>query len=110
MTNLQCREHIWRFTKPFKCHTCGEGFGREKTKAIHCDQRKVKCAPTAAIFEYEGSIEQQRDRGVERARNTTEILGHFAEYDRQKSQGVGARDMNFCEYRVMRSDSCEVLG
>lgn len=91
------REHIWRFTKPFKCPTCAEGcvspillggprvlthqrFGREKTKAIHCDQRKVKCAPTERN-EYTGSAEQNRDRAIERAKNTQEILQIFKQYD-----------------------------
>lgn len=83
--NLSIREHIWRFTKPFKCPTCGEGFGREKTKAIHCDQRKVKC--TEQDTDYEGSAEQQRDRQIERAKNTQEILEIFDEYDKKCPSG-----------------------
>ncbi|KAI5819302.1 hypothetical protein BZA77DRAFT_168041 [Pyronema omphalodes] len=73
------KEHIWRFTKPFKCPTCLEGFGREKTKAIHCDQRKVKCVP-AEQNQYEGSHEQRRDRSIDRAKNTPEIIQIFQEY------------------------------
>ncbi|KAI5857701.1 hypothetical protein BZA05DRAFT_456284 [Tricharina praecox] len=75
------KEHIWRFTKPFKCPTCNEGFGREKTKAIHCQQRKVKCVPSERD-EYDNSYEQHRDRQIDRAKNTPEIIGIFEEYDR----------------------------
>ncbi|KAF8246045.1 hypothetical protein K440DRAFT_376764 [Wilcoxina mikolae CBS 423.85] len=78
------KEHIWRFTKPFKCPNCFEGFGRDKTKAIHCDQRKVKCV-TAETNDYEGSAEQQRDKAIERAKNTPEILLIFEQYDRSIS-------------------------
>ncbi|KAI5793939.1 hypothetical protein FPQ18DRAFT_161868 [Pyronema domesticum] len=74
------KEHIWRFTKPFKCPTCFEGFGREKTKAIHCDQRKVKCVP-AEQNHYDGSHEQHRDRSIDRAKNTPEIIQIFEEYE-----------------------------
>lgn len=80
---LSRREHVWRFTKPFKCPTCGEGFGREKTKAIHCEQRKVKCTHNMNN-NYEGSYEQQRDRDIEAARNTSEMLDIFAKYEQQK--------------------------
>jgi len=58
-----------------------KGFGREKTKAIHCEQRKVKCAQSERN-DYENSFEQQRDRQIDRAKNTPEIIGIFAEYER----------------------------
>ena len=79
------REHIWRFTKPFKCPNCFEGFGREKTKAIHCDQRKVKCVASARN-EYDGSPEQSRDRQIDRAKNTPQILKIFEAYEYERSR------------------------
>ncbi|TGZ80046.1 hypothetical protein EX30DRAFT_396619 [Ascodesmis nigricans] len=82
------KEHIWRFTKPFKCYCCLEGFGREKTKAIHCNERKVKCVPVS-INRYTGSLEQQRDEKINQARNTAEMINIFREYEsRKKAQAV----------------------
>lgn len=72
------KEHIWKFTKPFKCPTCGEGFGREKTKEIHLNERKVKCREAKST--YEGSPELRRDQAIERAKNTKEMIEAFEQY------------------------------
>ncbi|RPB02267.1 hypothetical protein L873DRAFT_1826699 [Choiromyces venosus 120613-1] len=76
------KEHVWRWLKPFKCPTCGEGFGREKTRAIHCDQRKTKCKKMPST--YEGSAEQRRDQKIESAKSTKEMIEIFEEYEREK--------------------------
>ncbi|CUS12149.1 unnamed protein product [Tuber aestivum] len=76
------KEHVWRWLKPFKCPTCGEGFGREKTRAIHCDQRKTKCKSMPST--YEGSAEQRRDQKIESAKSTREMIEIFEEYEREK--------------------------
>jgi len=61
--------------------TFSQGFGREKTKAIHCQQRKVKCVPSERN-DYENSYAQHRDQQIDRAKNTPEIIGILDEYDR----------------------------
>ncbi|CAZ85620.1 unnamed protein product [Tuber melanosporum] len=76
------KEHVWRWLKPFKCPTCGEGFGREKTRAIHCDQRKTKCKWMPST--YEGSAEQRRDLKIESAKSTKEMIEIFEEYEQEK--------------------------
>jgi hypothetical protein len=77
------REHVWRWLKPFKCPNCGEGFGREKTRAIHCDQRKTKCKKNEST--YEGSAERRRDQKIEVAKTTKEMIDIFEEYEKEKS-------------------------
>lgn len=74
------REHVWRFIKPFKCPTCGEGFGREKTKAIHCQQRKTPCVLTSS--DYEGSPDYRRDKRIETAKSTLEMIKIFEDYEK----------------------------
>ncbi|KAG0633955.1 hypothetical protein HOY80DRAFT_562413 [Tuber brumale] len=76
------KEHVWRWLKPFKCPTCGEGFGREKTRAIHCEQRKTKCKRMPST--YEGSAEQRRDQKIESAKSTKEMIEIFEEYEQEK--------------------------
>lgn len=76
------REHVWRFIKPFKCPNCGEGFGREKTKAIHCLQRKTPCIATSTPSEYEGSPNHRRDQRIETAKSTHEMIKIFEDYEK----------------------------
>lgn len=76
------REHVWRFTRPFKCQTCGKGFGREKTRAIHSQDRKTKCSPAAST--YEGSCDYRRDRRIEAAKSTQDIIKIFEDCDSEK--------------------------
>ncbi|KAL7275237.1 hypothetical protein RUND412_001825 [Rhizina undulata] len=73
------KEHVWKTTRPFRCPTCGEGFGREKTKAIHCEQKKVKCKPKNSS--YEGSAEQRRDQKIEAAKSTQEVQSILEEFN-----------------------------
>lgn len=75
------REHVWRWLKPFKCANCGEGFGREKTRAIHCEQRKTKCK--TAVSTYEKSAEFRRDQQIETAKSTQEMIRIFDEYEKE---------------------------
>ncbi|KAF8455725.1 hypothetical protein BGX38DRAFT_1140358 [Terfezia claveryi] len=84
------KEHIWRYTRPFRCDKCGEGFGRDKTRQIH-GEKKVPCKPRPATEydegsgTYEGSREQLRDQKIETAKSTFEIINILREYE----QGSG---------------------
>ncbi|KAF8426226.1 hypothetical protein EV426DRAFT_572691 [Tirmania nivea] len=84
------KEHIWRYTRPFRCEKCGEGFGRDKTRQIH-GEKKVPCKPRPATEydegsgTYEGSREQLRDQKIETAKSTFEIINILREYE----QGSG---------------------
>lgn len=84
------KEHIWRYTRPFRCEKCGEGFGRDKTRQIH-GEKKVPCKPRPATeydegsITYEGSREQLRDQKIETAKSTFEIINILREYE----QGSG---------------------
>lgn len=84
------KEHIWRYTRPFRCGKCGEGFGRDKTRQIH-GEKKVPCKPRPATEydegsgTYEGSREQLRDQKIETAKSTLEIINILREYE----QGSG---------------------
>ncbi|KAI5850471.1 hypothetical protein DFP73DRAFT_591341 [Morchella snyderi] len=85
------KEHVWRWLKPFKCANCGEGFGREKTKAIHCEQRKTKCK--TAVSTYEQSAEFRRDQQIESAKSTQEMIRIFDEYEKEVNE-VNAQNTN----------------
>lgn len=73
------KEHVWRFTRPFHCPRCGEGFGRDKTRAIHLE-KKNPCQPRPATEQYEGSREHLRDKKIETAKSTQEIINVLREY------------------------------
>ncbi|KAF8467828.1 hypothetical protein BDZ91DRAFT_793489 [Kalaharituber pfeilii] len=91
------KEHIWRYTKPFRCPTCSEGYGRQKTRDIHL-AKKNPCRPRPATEydegtqEYEGSREQLRDRKIETAKSTSEIVNILREYER--ATGLSATNRN----------------
>ena len=74
------KEHVWRFTRPFHCPRCGEGFGRDKTRAIHLE-KKNPCQSRPATEQYEGSREQLRDKKIETAKSTQEIINTLREYE-----------------------------
>ncbi|KAH8155079.1 uncharacterized protein LAJ45_00088 [Morchella importuna] len=97
------KEHVWRWLKPFKCINCGEGFGREKTRAIHCEQRKTKCK--TAVSTYEQSAEFRRDQQIETAKSTQEMIRIFDEYEKEVND-VNAQNINNQE----RSSSSESEG
>lgn len=112
------KEHVWRWLKPFKCANCGEGFGREKTRAIHCEQRKTKCKK--AVSTYEHSAEWHRDLQIESAKSTDEMIRIFDEYEKKvtesKSQnpnnreGSSAESEGSCSSPEPQNDSPNSLG
>ncbi|KAI5808210.1 hypothetical protein DFH27DRAFT_300284 [Peziza echinospora] len=84
------KEHIWQYTKPFRCKNCGEGYGRDKTRAIHIENRKIPCKPRPVSEwddkgsgRYEGSREEERDNKIQAAKTTDEIVKILQEYERK---------------------------
>lgn len=83
------REHVWQTTRPYRCNICLFGFGRDKTRAIHVKERKKGCKrppPGSSLLKeaYEHSPEAMRDRRIDAARSTEEIMQILDDYDREK--------------------------
>ncbi|RPA84660.1 hypothetical protein BJ508DRAFT_323226 [Ascobolus immersus RN42] len=95
------KEHVWQTTRPYRCNICLFGFGRDKTRAIHVKERKKGCKPpppgSALLREaYEHSPEAMRDRRIDAARSTEEIVQILDDYDREK--GPNASPPREAEY------------
>jgi hypothetical protein len=92
---------VWQTTRPYRCNICLFGFGRDKTRAIHVKERKKGCKappPGSSLLRevYENSPEALRDRRIDAARSTEEIVQILDDYDREK--GPNASPPREAEY------------